>query len=183
MATTTLDERQAVLEAVRALAPEFRERALEGERLGTQPADLIAKAKAAQAGNSPTLDQRARVQLAAQNAMRAGIEAVDTAFNLTGGSALYEDNPLQRCFRDLHAASQHLFYGRDALKRYAKGVLWDRAADVHALKPLASAEWERAQGVAVSASRLSSASRRCMEMSWTTMSSRPFSFVPSSIMM
>jgi alkylation response protein AidB-like acyl-CoA dehydrogenase len=71
-------------------------------------------------GDVPRLNQRARFLLAAQQAMRAGVAAVDTAFNLAGSSALYETEPLQRCFRDIHAADQHIFYSADTFSRYAK---------------------------------------------------------------
>jgi alkylation response protein AidB-like acyl-CoA dehydrogenase len=72
------------------------------------------------AGDVPSLDQRARLQLAAQQAMRAGIEAVDVAFNLAGAASVASSHPLQRCFRDLHTANQHGYFSPAALKRYAK---------------------------------------------------------------
>jgi alkylation response protein AidB-like acyl-CoA dehydrogenase len=75
---------------------------------------------AALAGDVPSLDQRARLQLAVQQAMRAGLEAVDTAFNLAGATSVASSHPLQRCFRDLHTANQHAYFSPAALKRYAK---------------------------------------------------------------
>jgi len=71
------------------------------------------------AGDAPRLEQRARFQLAAQQAMRAARQAVDTAFELTGASAVHARHPLQRCFRDLHTVSQHVYFSSAALKRYA----------------------------------------------------------------
>jgi alkylation response protein AidB-like acyl-CoA dehydrogenase len=71
------------------------------------------------AGDAPRLEQRARFQLAAQQAMRAARQAVDTAFELTGASAVHTSHPLQRCFRDLHTVSQHVYFSSAALKRYA----------------------------------------------------------------
>jgi alkylation response protein AidB-like acyl-CoA dehydrogenase len=32
---------------------------------------------------------------------------VTVAFQSAGGGALFDANPLQRCFRDIHAAGQH----------------------------------------------------------------------------
>lgn len=71
------------------------------------------------AGDPPSLEQRAGLQLAAQQAMHAARQAVDTIFDLTGASAVRASHPLQRCFRDLHTASQHVYFSPSALKRYA----------------------------------------------------------------
>jgi indole-3-acetate monooxygenase len=72
------------------------------------------------AGDSPSVAQRVRLQLAAQQAMRAGLEAVDCGFRLAGSAALAAAHPLQRCFRDLHTANQHGYFSPEALKRYAR---------------------------------------------------------------
>jgi indole-3-acetate monooxygenase len=74
----------------------------------------------AEAGDEPTLAQRAQVLLATQHAMRAGVSTVDTVFSLAGAGTVYSDHPLQRCFRDITTARQHVFFSSDALKRYAK---------------------------------------------------------------
>ncbi|OMC54289.1 hypothetical protein A5747_17505 [Mycobacterium sp. IS-836] len=71
------------------------------------------------AGDAPSLQQRARFQLAAQQAMRAARHAVDTTFGLTGAGAVHATHPLQRCFRDLHTVGQHVYFSPSALKRYA----------------------------------------------------------------
>lgn len=71
------------------------------------------------AGDTPTVQQRARFQLAAQQAMRAGRDAVDTAFGLTGAGVVHATHPIQRCFRYLHTAGQHVIFSPAALKCYA----------------------------------------------------------------
>ncbi len=71
------------------------------------------------AGDTPPMEQSARFQLAAQQAMRAARQAVDATFDLTGASAVHATHPLQRCFRDLHTASQHVYFSPAAMKRYA----------------------------------------------------------------
>ena len=64
-------------------------------------------------GDGVTREQRIAIRLAASNAMGAGIDAVDTAFRLAGGKALYDANPLQRCWRDIHAGSNHIFFSNN----------------------------------------------------------------------
>ncbi len=73
----------------------------------------------ARAGDPPSLEQRAGFQLAAQQAMRAARQTVDTTFALTGAGAVHAGHPLQRCFRDLHTAGQHVYFSPSTLKRYA----------------------------------------------------------------
>ncbi len=62
---------------------------------------------AAASGGSITLRERARVRLAATNAALGAARVVDLAFTAGGATALYADSPLQRCFRDVHAVTQH----------------------------------------------------------------------------
>lgn len=71
-------------------------------------------------GDVPGLPVRARVLLAALNAERAAVSAVDAVFPYAGASGVYSSEPLQRCFRDLHTAGQHIYVGADAWKRCAK---------------------------------------------------------------
>jgi alkylation response protein AidB-like acyl-CoA dehydrogenase len=57
------------------------------------------------AGSGPP--ERARVRIAASHAVRAAARAVDVAYELGGGTAIYAESPLQRCFRDVHVVTQH----------------------------------------------------------------------------
>ncbi len=68
------------------------------------------------AGDQPTVRQRINVVLATVQACRAGTEAADTVFKLAGGGALYDTSPIQRCWRDLHAAGQHIYMGAENWK-------------------------------------------------------------------
>lgn len=72
------------------------------------------------AGDVPSVEQRACFMLANQQAMRAAVDAVDTAFGFAGAAAFQADHPIGRCFRDLHAAAAHIYFAPAAAKRYAK---------------------------------------------------------------
>ncbi len=61
-----------------------------------------------QAGKTPTLEQRAEVRLGCMNAGISAAQAVDIVYNLGGSASIFEKLPLERCFRDVHAATQHV---------------------------------------------------------------------------
>ena len=71
-------------------------------------------------GRRTCLGQRALVLLAANQAVRAGTEAVDRVFRLAGAGAVYTHHPLQRCWRDIHAAGQHILFSSGRDQAYAK---------------------------------------------------------------
>lgn len=57
----------------------------------------------------PSVDgaTRARLRLAVTAAARRAVEAVDLCYHAAGGTAVYENNALQRVFRDAHVAIAH----------------------------------------------------------------------------
>jgi alkylation response protein AidB-like acyl-CoA dehydrogenase len=57
------------------------------------------------AGRTITLEQRALLRLAATQAVANAAQAIDLVYNAGGSSSLYASNPLQRCFRDIHAVT------------------------------------------------------------------------------
>ncbi|HYZ93832.1 MAG TPA: acyl-CoA dehydrogenase family protein [Actinomycetota bacterium] len=59
-------------------------------------------------GEDPSLHDRARLRLAATHATRTAARVVDRMYELGGGSSIYSSNRLQRAFRDVHAATQHM---------------------------------------------------------------------------
>lgn len=60
-----------------------------------------------QAGTPPTLEQRAAVRLGCINAGLSAAQAVDIVYTLGGSDSIFEKHALERCFRDVHAATQH----------------------------------------------------------------------------
>lgn len=76
-----------------------------------------------QAGRENTLEERTRMTMSVVQAARLCTAAVDVAFHRAGGGALYESSPLQRCFRDIHAAGQHIALSLETWKRVGKSLL------------------------------------------------------------
>lgn len=89
------------VELARAEAAVRSARALVVESVGAAWETVLA-------GDELGVAARADVVLATVNAARSGRAAVDAVFGMAGASALFDDNPLQRCARDLMAATQHL---------------------------------------------------------------------------
>ncbi len=63
--------------------------------------------QAAQGEEPVGVSLRNGLRLAATHAARASAEVVRTLFDLAGGTAIYDDSPLQRRFRDAHTATAH----------------------------------------------------------------------------
>jgi indole-3-acetate monooxygenase len=54
-----------------------------------------------------TLDRRSILRLATTHAIRLAVEVVDSVYNAAGVTAIFEGNPIQRHFQDIHVISQH----------------------------------------------------------------------------
>lgn len=60
------------------------------------------------AGESLTMEQRARIRLAGTNAVESSVRAVDLMYNAGGTTSIEEGCALSRCFRDVHVVSQSI---------------------------------------------------------------------------
>ena len=63
---------------------------------------------AAKSDGAIALEHRAGLRMAASHAMGESAAVVDEMYSLAGGSAIYSSSPLQRRFRDVHVATQHM---------------------------------------------------------------------------
>jgi alkylation response protein AidB-like acyl-CoA dehydrogenase len=59
-------------------------------------------------GEDPDLHDRTRLRLASTHATRMAARVVDRMYDLGGGTSIYSSSRLQRAFRDVHAATQHM---------------------------------------------------------------------------
>ena len=55
-----------------------------------------------------TQERRAVLRLATTHAIRLAVDVVDTVYNASGVTTIYEGNLIQRLFQDIHVISQHL---------------------------------------------------------------------------
>jgi alkylation response protein AidB-like acyl-CoA dehydrogenase len=78
-------------------------------------------------GDRVDLDTRVRIRLACSHAAAEAIRTTDLAYHLGGGSSVFSDNPLQRCFRDVHTGSQHVMVGRRILETVGRHVMGQEA--------------------------------------------------------
>ncbi len=75
------------------------------------------------------IEDRARVRLAASNAIQGAIEVADWVYKRAGVSAIFRDGPFQRQFRDIHTLSQQI-QSRDAHFETIGQVLLGNPPDV-----------------------------------------------------
>ena len=69
-----------------------------------------------QSGNPIELDQRRNLRLATTHAVMASAKVVDCVYNLAGGVSVYQSSNLQRHFRDIHVATQHIMVAPSTLE-------------------------------------------------------------------
>tara|TARA_R110000824_G_scaffold118960_11_gene271833 strand:- start:40850 stop:42025 length:1176 start_codon:yes stop_codon:yes gene_type:complete len=64
--------------------------------------------QAASSDGAITVEHRRDIRLATTHAVKAAAQAVDLMYTLGGGTSVYKTSPLQRHFRDVHVATQHM---------------------------------------------------------------------------
>jgi indole-3-acetate monooxygenase len=78
------------------------------------------------AGATITVAQRITVRMAATHAIHKAREAVDFAYNAAGATAIFENHPLERRFRDIHTVTQQL---QGQLKHFETVGAWMMGAE------------------------------------------------------
>lgn len=63
---------------------------------------------AASEGRELSLEDRAWVRLASLTAVENSVAVADLVYRLAGSSAIFQTSPLERCWRDVHTAAQHM---------------------------------------------------------------------------
>ncbi|MGZ3422486.1 MAG: acyl-CoA dehydrogenase family protein [Polyangiales bacterium] len=81
---------------------------------------------------SPDLRTRALLRLAASHAATESAAAVDLAYEAGGATSIYSKHPLQRHFRDVHVATQHMMVSSQSTV-LAGRILLDLESDTSTL--------------------------------------------------
>lgn len=90
--------------------------------------DAIAAAWAvAENGERVPMELRRDLRLATNHAVEACVKTVDAMYTLAGGTSVYQSSRLQRHFRDVHVATQHIMVGPDILETVGKLYVGVRA--------------------------------------------------------
>ncbi len=96
-------------------------------------ANCEAAMAAAEASRVPTMEEKIRLRRDGAYAARLCARAVDLLFEAGGGEFLYEDNPMQRIFRDVHAAQNHYALTWDVAASAAGKFMLGIAPDIATL--------------------------------------------------
>jgi alkylation response protein AidB-like acyl-CoA dehydrogenase len=85
--------------------------------------------QAALGGDAPvSVPLRSDLRLAATHAVRTSADVVRSMYDLAGGTAIYDDSPLQRRFRDAYTATAH-FQVNEASRELPGRILLGQPAD------------------------------------------------------
>jgi indole-3-acetate monooxygenase len=77
----------------------------------------------ARAGEPVSVEIRRDMRLATTHALQASLAVVDAMYTLAGGTAVYDNSPLQRHLRDVHVASQHTTVSTNTLETIGQLLL------------------------------------------------------------
>lgn len=70
-----------------------------------------------------TLDDRVAIRTANVHAMNTSADVIDRMYSVVGGSSIWAESCLQRLFRDVHVASQHMMVGEPVMELAGRVML------------------------------------------------------------
>jgi hypothetical protein len=73
--------------------------------------------------NALSMEQRISIRLAASQALKEAVAVGDFAYHAAGATAIFESQPFERRFRDLHAVSQQVQARRSHFETVGKYLL------------------------------------------------------------
>jgi hypothetical protein len=73
--------------------------------------------------NDLSIDERMAMRLAASQAIKEAAGIADFAYHAAGATAIFESNPFERRFRDMHAITQQLQGRRSHFETVGKYLL------------------------------------------------------------
>ena len=76
--------------------------------------DCLEVQRMVEEGDAPDIETRLRYKRNAAMGVKLCVEAVDSLHEMAGGNGIYDHHPLQRMFRDMHAAAGHFSFSVDA---------------------------------------------------------------------
>ena len=86
-------------------------------------ADVVGAAEEEAERGALGAQTRVSLRLAATHATLASAAAVDRMYDAGGGTSVYAASPLQRCFRDVHVATQHVMVAPPTLELTGRMLL------------------------------------------------------------
>ena len=95
--------------------------------------NCLSAMAAAEASRVPSTGEKIRLRRDGAYAARLCTRAVDLLFEAGGGEFLYDDKPLQRAFRDVHAAQSHYALAWDVAASAAGKFMLGIAPDIPTL--------------------------------------------------
>jgi len=74
-------------------------------------------------GERLSMQHKADLRMAATNNAWSAVACIDRLYNAAGGTSVFHDHPLQRCFRDVHVVTQHIMVAQPTLETIGKVML------------------------------------------------------------
>ncbi|GAA5094439.1 acyl-CoA dehydrogenase family protein [Nocardia iowensis] len=105
-----------------AQSPVFQDRLGEAQMKLVAAQALLADQARVAVEPSPEPVDRLTLRATGATVTRLAASVVDTAYELAGGSSVFDSSPVQRRFRDIHSVTQHAVTGREFFRTLGAGL-------------------------------------------------------------